>query len=1400
MLDPPLHRLIRFLHIIGLSTTAYAAPVLENGDEFSNNLFSDLGPLLALFGERVTTQYLRHSRSVYECIIFACGPLGVLTAITSAIRVGGSHQLKAMIGRAEETDAQAEIELLSSTSEDVCELWNGKGFVRVVGRPNILEFGIILPESSEVGGNIEMRDLENSPKLFRSADMVTVTNGSEGHPHRSRSPIRGLGIYTRPRNTFENGFAPNLSINTTGLISDSKKKEQKLIAAVAIMLQSAVIAFEALVTYRYRWKKGGVSIAPYAFPLVAIGTLGLVGGMFLCAAIVEARTIEARWYKAQRKFDPVHQHPNELAVADIRIVWVQRSQTVGDQTFPAHAIYSQKQKYLETSHKSKEVDVNRTTTTTLICGISIAAFIIQFVGLRAVHYSASLAQLIITGIMILLRLLIHRNISRPADELSPCSHSGLQRVPEARADGKYFIQPLDAGKEIGMVAIQINDCARVELWMVGYLSECGARSANIRSPASNYNMDPLHVPTPGIHSRLPSRIVTAKRTLDSFVNSVPWETSESKRILELTRSLTSVINTVWDLGKSANGMLNMDHDSGDVAQEKFSWTIPLRVMLNRGQGNHNNTTLQNNDPQDVHEAHFENYKLEYTREKTANGSWGSWYIDQNEVATVVQLILTAPHGIRRDIIMTSSSQDSQTGSQLNLSLGPVEYLWLLCASTGPHEEAISKWWNLSSLSDQLSYRAGFLDLLDVADSENGVSDIAYERVVNCIPDENSWAGLEIQSIGRNFSIGVALRRHMTQLQVIMRYILFNFIYSIAGNINTIRGKTTCTYTLTDGILRLENNVITTIINSILVIEDHVDPEDAHWITIFALHAGEKLPAALSMAQEVMPILINGYYIEGNPDQSSPMGNDAEEFYAMCKHELDLMAGMDFARWCVEGVKFLRKGYTLLKSRGYHGPHGKRLIEMRRRMAREVLRIISTPSTPSAWEDPERDWKVYEPYMWHYRNRDITKPSSTRALQTAVIACDGLLLLSYFEKWEEIFMRGIDQLDDFNQSAILIALWSERLDILMILLLYGAEIQTNILVATAVYNTTPKTESIQTKILHLLLACGDPEKETDVPYINNSTVLQFAAREGLNLILQELLSHNSGWLYSARTNEFESGQPHMLHEAIGNGHISCVSTLLSYGVDVETTAVYDTTKMTALHYAAKCGHEEIVSLLLDRNANQHTRLINTQIDDHEGHSQEGSAMSEGFQTAVDLAAYFGHVGVVDILMRREPLATSRYAPGMYTDKPALAFAIEGRRIEVVKFLVARGMFIHTLWSDNSGNGILHLAAITGDPDILQVIMDRLFSRNNLLILFRQNQKMQTPLDLTIMNYNVEAVKVFMKFRETDVIQESIPHAKRIAEDLGYVEIAEILSEAVRRPRRETVEQIGEDDTGETLEGV
>jgi hypothetical protein len=131
--------------VVAFSTSASA---FAAGD-FANNAVTDLAPLIILFGEQVTTQFLNSSFTVLDSILFAMAPIGVLTAISAAIRVGGSSRLKALVGRARESQESVEAELLSSTSKDVCEIWNGQELVRVQKDGGVLEIVYKEPDEPE---------------------------------------------------------------------------------------------------------------------------------------------------------------------------------------------------------------------------------------------------------------------------------------------------------------------------------------------------------------------------------------------------------------------------------------------------------------------------------------------------------------------------------------------------------------------------------------------------------------------------------------------------------------------------------------------------------------------------------------------------------------------------------------------------------------------------------------------------------------------------------------------------------------------------------------------------------------------------------------------------------------------------------------------------------------------------------------------------------------------------------------------------------------------------------------------------------------------------------------------------------------------------------------------------
>ena len=70
-----------------------------DSDSFFNSAFFDLAPLLTLFGDGVTKQFLGTSMGMVDPILLAIAPIGIMTVIVSAIRVGGNSFMKSLIGR-----------------------------------------------------------------------------------------------------------------------------------------------------------------------------------------------------------------------------------------------------------------------------------------------------------------------------------------------------------------------------------------------------------------------------------------------------------------------------------------------------------------------------------------------------------------------------------------------------------------------------------------------------------------------------------------------------------------------------------------------------------------------------------------------------------------------------------------------------------------------------------------------------------------------------------------------------------------------------------------------------------------------------------------------------------------------------------------------------------------------------------------------------------------------------------------------------------------------------------------------------------------------------------------------------------------------------------------------------
>ncbi|KAJ3459808.1 hypothetical protein MRS44_015881 [Fusarium solani] len=338
------------------------------GDDFSNNLFSDLAPLLTLFGEQVTKQFLSMSMGWADNFLLAMGPLGIITTIVSAIRVGGGKRLKALIGRARESHSVAEQELLSSTSQNVCEMWNGQQIVRLIGSGEDMETFLITRDGV-------VSDLRTAAKSYLVWSY---------HPH-----VDAEQFLSR-----KNG-SPNLTLNVQGATASTL--ELWTWALLGLVFQLFSITFAGMATYHLKWKKGKAQVAEYGYPCFCAGTTCLAIAIVACGHVIESVTDERTWDLPEGS----------------RVLTLQKARTVGDQHFPSCAISMTGDggslKFSRLNQKNYRLFVTISTS------LAILGYIVQFIGLRALHWSVTIAQLGITLLMTAVRSWARRGLASNPD-------------------------------------------------------------------------------------------------------------------------------------------------------------------------------------------------------------------------------------------------------------------------------------------------------------------------------------------------------------------------------------------------------------------------------------------------------------------------------------------------------------------------------------------------------------------------------------------------------------------------------------------------------------------------------------------------------------------------------------------------------------------------------------------------------------------------------------------------------------------------------------------------------------------------------------------------------------------------------------------------------------------------
>lgn len=494
-----------------------------SGDDFTNNLVTDIAPLLALFGDDVAKQFLAGSTGWADNVIFAMGALGIITAMVSAIRVGGPVWLKSIIGRARESRADVEVEIMSSTSTDVCELWNGQAIVRMVGSPNILE--LILSEEvgedekeKEEEGEEEKGAEDKETRLARR--YYKIHDFQEAVSDRVLIPADPAASYSRRDNAqsadAEDGLlhqdsVPNISLSVNG--GGAGPGELFIVALIGIIVQSAVVCLAGVEMYVDRWKdrftKDDQPVWAGSLWLMAIGTAALSVGMVMCAHIISSSSTLEEW-KA-----------NTGPGREVWVAWLQQGGRIGDEEFGSFFILSRGSTRLKKSHRARKPSKEGETFVAVM--ITLGGFVAQFSALRFLHFSVTLCQLVAIGFMTALRAVIRRHIAYPPD-----------------------VRSIPRGMELEWMARKLTEC---QSWELAF-SEPSKEGMAAAEDAEGRNQ------------RLAVEVFNARHRLQTLSK---WNEPPYGLALRLHWLINSILNERSFLAASL------------PLKKEFRWLLPIRV-------------------------------------------------------------------------------------------------------------------------------------------------------------------------------------------------------------------------------------------------------------------------------------------------------------------------------------------------------------------------------------------------------------------------------------------------------------------------------------------------------------------------------------------------------------------------------------------------------------------------------------------------------------------------------------------------------------------------------------------------------------------------------------------------------------------------------------------------------
>ncbi|OGM45525.1 hypothetical protein ABOM_006492 [Aspergillus bombycis] len=329
------------------------------GDAITGNLLGGITPFFALLGQDFTYRYLSQSVSVCDWVVFSMVPTGVPFALKAIIRVSKPNKfLRGLAVYPPEERDVIEKELLSSTSEEVCEIWNGHGVERK-----------LLPSSESApveewiyDGNLQ----PTSRALVRKASRTI----------RAEPPWSG-----KP----ETELSPNLSLN---LGPYNRARKLLFLTIIGILLQSSVVVVSALTAFynpvRVRYFITATrAVRIISFTFVSAGTTLLCLGLAYTAKVIDTSEHVTIWNPRKQ---------NTLAI------WIQQKNTA--LKTEAYVIGKIIKKELVWAHRP----LSSCPSTAIACPVAVAiivGFLLQSIGLSIMHWPVQVLQLVAMTVMFL---------------------------------------------------------------------------------------------------------------------------------------------------------------------------------------------------------------------------------------------------------------------------------------------------------------------------------------------------------------------------------------------------------------------------------------------------------------------------------------------------------------------------------------------------------------------------------------------------------------------------------------------------------------------------------------------------------------------------------------------------------------------------------------------------------------------------------------------------------------------------------------------------------------------------------------------------------------------------------------------------------------------------------------